>query len=297
MSAIKFEPIKVVPHFMRLHEWIALEENFFEPEGLSPELRAEDMEAISSHGADPYLARPQDKPYLEGEQVCSSACHWAVPMNAGAGMGKFVPDLYGVARYAIVVREGSRIERLSQLRDVPVGVGLMAGSHFSTITALETVLPKERIKIENIGGPGRRLAALLAGEIEAATLLDPEIAMAEQKGLRKIAQGEFKTLFWVMPTIKPEVLDAYFRVMRRAEAALQAAPQRYMHLWARNLPKERRGESYDLGRFGLGEILVFEPYTQAEYEQTLKLAERWGLAKHLREGAHVIDNIAMHVSV
>ena len=296
MSAIRLKPIKVVPHFMRLHEWIALEEGFFEREGLSPEVKTDNMDAISTHGADPYLKRPQDKPYLEGEAVCSSACHWAVPMNAAAGMGKFVPDLYGVARYAIFVRPGSTIERLSQLRDVPVGVGIMAGSHFSTITALETVLPRAHIRIENIGGPGRRFEALLGGEIEAATLLDPEIAMAEQQDLRKIAQGEFKTLFWVMPTIKPEVLDAYFRVMRRAEAALQVSPQKYMRHWERNVPKARRGR-YDYRLFGLGEILVFEPYTQEEYESTLRLAERWGLTQHLRAGSHVIDNIAVHVSL
>jgi len=147
-------------------------------------------------------------------------------MNAGAGMGKFVPDLYGVARFAIFARPGSKIERLAQLRGVPVGVGLMAGSHFSTIVTLEAVLPKNQIKIENLGGPGRRLEALLNGEIEAATLLDPEIAIAEQKGMRKIAAGEFKTLFWVMPTMKPETLDAYFRVMRRADEALVADPQK-----------------------------------------------------------------------
>ena len=297
MSAIKLEPIKVVPHFMRLHEWIALEENYFEPEGLSPSLKADDMDAISSHGADPYLKRPQDKPYLEGEEVCSSACHWAVPMNAGAGMGKFVPDLYGVARFAIFARPGSKIERLAQLRGVPVGVGLMAGSHFSTIVTLEAVLPKNQIKIEILGGPGRRLEALLNGEIEAATLLDPEIAIAEQKGMRKIAAGEFKTLFWVMPTMKPETLDAYFRVMRRAEEALAANPRKYMHLWEKNVPRELRNARYDYSRFRLGEKLVFEPYTQEEYDATLRLAERWSLGNHLREGSHVIDNIAFHVSI
>jgi hypothetical protein len=30
-------PIKVVPHFSRLHEWIALEERYYQDEGLEPE--------------------------------------------------------------------------------------------------------------------------------------------------------------------------------------------------------------------------------------------------------------------
>jgi hypothetical protein len=292
--ASRFKPIKVIPHFMRLHEWIALEEGFFEAEGLDPQTVTEDMHAISSHGSDPYLGRPQDKPYLGGEQVCSSACHWAVPMNAGAGMGKFVPDVYGVARYAIFVRAGSTIERIAQLANVPVGVGLMAGSHFATLTTLEAVLPKHQIRTENIGGPGRRLQALLASEVEVATLLDPEIAIAEAKGLRKIASGEFKTLFWVGYGMEQPVLDAYFRVMRRADEALRSAPQQHMKHWAKNIPPMLQGD-YDYSSFGLGEIMIFESYTQEEYDQTLRLAQRWGLSEHLREGSHRIENIAQHV--
>jgi hypothetical protein len=252
------------------------------------------MHAISSHGSDPYLQRPQDKPYLGGEQVCSSACHWAVPMNAGAGMGKFVPDVYGVARYAIFVRAGSKIGRLAQLANVPVGVGLMAGSHFATLTTLETVLPKHQIRTENIGGPGRRLQALSTGEIEAATLLDPEIPMAEAKGLTKIAAGEFKTLFWVGYGMDQPVLDAYFRVLRRADEALRSSPEKYMKHWVKNIPPLLQGD-YDYSTFGLGEILIFEPYTQEEYEQTLQLAQRWGLSEHLREGSHRIESLAQHV--
>jgi NitT/TauT family transport system substrate-binding protein len=288
--------IKVIPHFMRLHEWIALEGGFFEAAGLKPETAVEDMHAISTHGPDLYLKRPQDKPYLDGEQVCSSACHWAVPMNAGAGMGKFVPDVYGVARYAIFVGPHSRIERLPQLANVPVGVGLMAGSHFSTLTVLETVLSKPRIKTANIGGPGRRLQALLQGEIEAATLLDPEIPIAQSKGLRQIAAGEFKTLFWVGPGMDEGALTGYFGVMRRADEALRNDPEPHLKHWAKNVPPVLRGD-HDYSTFGLGEILTFESYTQEEYDETLRLARRWGLADHLREGSHRIESIAQHIFV
>lgn len=289
-------PINVVPHFMRLHEWIALFEGYYEQEGLDPHLLAEHMHDISSHGADDYFERPQDQPYLERQEVCSTACHWAVPMNAGAGMGKLVPDLHGLTRYAIFVAPGSGITRLGQLRDVPVGIGLMAGSHFSFLELMEKVLPKEHIKPKNIGGPGRRLEALLNGEVEAANLLDPEIPMAEQKGLAKIASGEFKTLFWVSPTISHEVLAAYFRVMRRANDALFTAPERYMHLWENNVPPHLKDDSYDYARFGLGEVLVFEEYTQQEYDRTLALAKRWGLDDELRADSHVIQNISISVT-
>ena len=129
--------IKIVPHFMRLHEWIALEEGYWENEGLEVELLGEIMHKVSTHAGSPYFERPQDRPFREAVQVANSACEWGSVCNAGAGMGKFVPDLYGVARFAIFARPKSGLTRLADLADVPVGVGIMAGSHFTTLRALE----------------------------------------------------------------------------------------------------------------------------------------------------------------
>src|SRR5712692_8842391 len=127
----ELKAINVVPHFMRLHEWVALEEGHFQAEGLEPRILDDVMHQVSSHGADQYFERPQDAPFVKAEEVANSACEWGSICNAGAGMGKFVPDLYVVSRFAFFVRQGSRLTRLSDLRDVPVGVGLMVGSCFS----------------------------------------------------------------------------------------------------------------------------------------------------------------------
>jgi hypothetical protein len=42
-------PLRVVPHFSRLQEWIALDEGFFQAEGLEREMLQEVMHAVSSH--------------------------------------------------------------------------------------------------------------------------------------------------------------------------------------------------------------------------------------------------------
>ncbi len=273
--------IRVVPHFMRLHEWVALEIGAYGAEGLEPELLSDVMHDVSSHGRDPYFERPQDRPFLEGGmEVANSACEWGSVCNAGAGMGKFVPDLYGVARFAIFAAPGSTRRRVSELGGVPVGVGLMAGSHFTTLRTLEMVLPRDQIKIENIGGPGRRLQALLSGDVEVANLLDPEIAIAESKGLTALARGEFRTLFWVSPGIPGDALGAYFRALRRADEALRAQPSRYLHLWKNNLPPGLIGD-YDWSSFGLGELLVFEQYPEETFTETVEFARRWGLDRNM----------------
>jgi len=286
--------VQISPTGMRLHEWIALEEGFYEAEGLQPELLTDVMHAVSSHRESPYLHRPQDRPFLEAREVANSACEWGSICNAGAGMGRFVPDLYGVARHALFAAPGSRLERVSDLDQVPVGVGLMAGSHFTALRTLEAVLPRDRIRVVNVGGPGRRLQALLAGEVEVANLLDPEIPIAEAHGLRKLAAGEFRTLFWVAASLGPAVLGPYFRALRRADHALRATPERYLHLWERNLPPDLAGD-HDWSRFGRGELLVFEPYPEEAYREALDFAHRWGLDAEMRE--HRFEALASHVTV
>ena len=274
--------IQVVPHFMRLHEWIALEDRLYEAEGLVPDLLPEVMHRVSSHGPDPYFDRPQDLPFVGGQEVANSACEWGSVCNAGAGMGRFVPDLYGMARFAIMARPDAALERLADLSNVPVGVGLMAGSHFTALRTLESVLPAERIQLVNVGGPGRRLLALRQGEVTVANLLDPEIPIAKAEGLVTLGEGEFRTLFWVSADIPADVLATYFRALKQADARLRATPERYLHLWERNLPAGLEGD-HDYSRFGRGELLVFEPYPVDVFDQTVQFARRWGLAGNMRE--------------
>ena len=145
-----------------------------------------------------YLERPQDQPYTKDKaEVIQGACVWGSICNASAGMGKFVPEAYGDSPWAIFVRPDSKIREPKDLKDVPISVGMRAGSHFNVPYRLEKYLPLENIKTVNTGGFGARLKALLDGEVEAASLLPPQIAMAEQLGLRKIIEDTFHTLWWV----------------------------------------------------------------------------------------------------
>lgn len=287
-------PLRVVPHFSRLQEWIALDEGFFQAEGLEPEMLQEVMHAVSSHAGDPYGQRPQDVPFVRQMEVVNSACQWGTACNAGAGMGRLVPDLYTVGRYALFTRPGSKVQRLVDLRDIPVGVGEMAGSHFTTLQVLEQVLPRSHIRTVHTGGPGQRLLALLRSEVEAAMLLDPEIAIAEAKGLGALARGEFLITFWVAPTVTQNVLKAYFRALKRADEALSREPQRYLPLWERNVPPALKGQ-YDYATFGLGEKFVFEPYTEEMFRRALHFAERWNLQAHVQEDRY--DRLIMPAGI
>ena len=278
--------VKIAPKGMGLNDFVAEQEGFFAAEGLDVEFDWKTFRGTQSSWKNPdYFQRPQDRPYTEDKQeVIQGACVWGTICNASAGMGRVVPDAYGDSPWAIFVRPDSRIRNPEDLKDVPISVGLRAGSHFNVPYRLEKYLPLEHIKTVNTGGFGARLKVLLEGEVEAASLLPPQIAMAEQLGLRKVIEDRFKTLWWVPDGAEPEVVRAYLRALDRAEKAMDENVAKYLPLWKIAVPAEF--ESYhpwDFSKFGRGERFVYQALAREEFAETLQQVERWGLDQHLKE--------------
>ena len=278
--------LKIAPTGMRLHEWIAVERGYFQEVGIEPVIRWDVVHGIQSSWRDKqYGERPQDEPFLGKSEPVDviNHCAWGSVCNAGAGMGKFVPDAYGVARWAIYVRADSAIRHPEDLADVPIAVGLRAGSHFNVPYRLEAHLPLERIKTVNVGGFGSRLQALLDGTVEASSLLDPQISMADQLGLRPVIANTFKTLWWVDERQERAVMDAFFRVLQRADQELDRDPAGCLPLWHYSVPTEFKSHPWDYARFDLGERFRYQPLPRSEFDEIVKQVERWGLDDYMRD--------------
>ncbi len=278
--------VKIAPKGMGLNDFVAQQEGYFAAEGLDVEFDWKTFRGTQSSWKNlDYLQRPQDKPYTESkEDVIQGACVWGSICNAGAGMGRFVNEAYGLSPWAIFVRPDSKIHKPEDLKDVPVSVGMRAGSHFNVPYRLEKFLPLEHIKVVNAGGFGARLKALLDGEVEAASLLPPQIAMAEQLGLRAIIRDTFKTLWWVPENSDPEVVSGYLRALERAEKAMDADPAKFMPLWKLAVPGEfETYHAWDFSKFGRGERFVYKALPREEFDETLDQVKRWGLDQYLKE--------------
>jgi len=209
---------------------------------------------------------------------------WGTICNASAGMGRVVTEGYGDSPWAIFVRPESKIRRPEDLKDVPISVGMRAGSHFNVPYRLEKYLPLKHIKTVNTGGFGARLKALLDGDVEAASLLPPQIAMAEQLGLRKIIEDRFKTLWWVPDSATPDVVHGYMRALKRAEQALEADLLKYLPLWKLAVPAEFENyHPWDFSKFGRGEKFVDKTLPPEEFGEVFAQVERWGLDQYLKD--------------
>jgi hypothetical protein len=279
--------VRVAPKGMGLNDFVAEQEGFFAAEGIDVEWDIKTFRGTqSSWKGTNYLQRPQDKPYTEAKDgnLIQCACLWGTISNAGAGMGRFVGDCYGVSPWAIFVRPDSKIRKPEDLKDVPISVGLRAGSHFNVPFRLEKYLPFENIKTVNTGGFGARLKALLGGEVEAASLLPPQIDMARQLGLRAVIEDEFKTLWWVPETANRDDLRAYLRGLDRAEKVLQSDLKKYLPLWEKCIPPEfKQGHTWNYAKFTRGERFVYRPLPREDFDMTMQQVERWKLDDYLKE--------------
>ena len=278
--------VKVAPKGMGLNDFVAYEEGFYADEGLDLELDWKTFRGTQSSWKEyKYFERPQDQPYTAGgsEQVIQCACLWGTISNASAGMGKMVADCHGVSPWSIFVRPDSGIRKPEDLKDVPVSVGMRAGSHFNVPFRLEKYLPLASIKIVNTGGFGARLKALLEGEVEAASLLPPQIDMAKQLGLREVMADEFHTLWWVPESAPEASVTGYLRALDRAERALEADLPKYLHLWKHCVPPEFQDRKWDYSRFSRGERFAYRPIPREEFDGVFEQVKRWGLDQHLKE--------------
>jgi len=278
-KGIEMTAFRIQPHG-RLQEWVAEENGYYRAEGLDYEFVGGDPGSApgayasvqSSDAAAPRDVRAGAFESMEEGRACeiSSACHWAINMASSAEHWRMWGHAYSVTPAAIVVPPESPIQRPRDLAGVPVGVGYHSGSHFSGLQALYSFLPPDDVKVDFIGMPQDRLAAMLDRKVTAANVFGPQLYVLEQQGFRKVVDTTFMIGFLFSTDAEIEDVEKYFRAMKRAQRDIDLAPDRYKHYLLKGIPA-RYHDIVDVERFGPGERVVFEDYTREMYEQT----HRW----------------------
>jgi NitT/TauT family transport system substrate-binding protein len=282
---------RIEPHG-RLQEWVADEKGYFNDEGLDYEFLTSYATQASGYGlvqstesATPEVKRGAFENMEKGRAAdISCACHWAVNMASSSGHGRMWGHAYSVTPSAIVVPPESAIKKSRDLAHVAVGVGYHSGSYFSAIQALEKILEPEELKLSFIGQPQDRLAALLDRKIDAANMFGAPLYVVEQQGFRKILDTTFMIGFLLHPDADAENVKRYFNALQRAQRDIDLEPERYKHYFLKELPEKYHG-MIDVGGFGPGERLVFEPYTREMFEQTHRWMEQANLFPEGQRGA------------
>jgi NitT/TauT family transport system substrate-binding protein len=276
--------LKIMPHG-RLQEWVAEEKGYFTAEGLEYSFIISGDYGMSGMQRDEAgeIKTGAFETFGTGRSGAdvSCACHWATNAAARERSGQLVTTAYSVAPCAIVVPPESPIRRPEDLAGVPIGVGYHSGSHFATVQALESVLAPDELKLTFQGPPNERMDALLERQVQAATAWGVPLYIAEAFGFRKVLDATFMIGFLVTgnEATKADV-DKYLAALRRAQMEIDLHPELYKHYHLRSVP-EKYQDKVDVRAFGIGERIVFLPYSRESFAQT----QQWTEAHQLFTGS------------
>jgi ABC-type nitrate/sulfonate/bicarbonate transport system substrate-binding protein len=266
----------IEPHF-RLQEWVAEEKGYFRDEGLDYVFE----ELIRSTGGKHHDRGDKIGAFQSFERGrnadVSCACHWTVNVAAATGKGRLYADVYSVAPAGIFVPADSPIRTPDDLAGVPISVGFQSGSHYATIQALEQYLPPDKINLHFADGMlFARMGRLIDGAAPACALFSGPYYFAEQLGFRKVIETTFMIATMITGKPDPEDLQKFFRALKRAQRDIDLRPELYTHYYTNEFP-ERFHARMDTRRWGPGERLVFERYTEEAWRDARDWIARHGI--------------------
>ena len=276
----------------RLQEWVAQEKGYYAAEGLTDyvlkhnELGNPDLAQVMTAEGKKHGAYESYETGREADVSC--ACHWTVNMAASADHGTLWGGCYSVAPGAIMVAPESPITTPEQLAGVEVYVGYHSGSHYATIQSLEEYLPADQIALRFGGLPDERVDAMIARTAKAANVFGMQRYILEQLGFRVITDTTFMIAGMVSKGADLGDVAKYYAALRRAQADIDLRHQRYVHYYANELQERFKG-LVDVRRFGPGERLVFEPYSQTMYDDTHAWVEERGIFDADKVGAGAFE--------
>jgi NitT/TauT family transport system substrate-binding protein len=270
----------IQPHG-RLNDWVADEKGYFHEEGLDYEFNVEGsrkntppLASVNSSGSladnrfgafERYAEGHGRKGKNAGDVSC--ACHWTINQAAKVEEGFMWANAYSVCESAIVVPGDSGALQPGDLAGKEIAVGYHSGSHFSALQALEVFLPPEDIRLKFVGTSWSRVDAALARKVPAVNAWGPQLYLLEQHGFRRIVSTTFMMAFMFPPDADEENVERYMRSLIRAQTDIDFEPERYKHYFINEIP-ERFRDKVDVRRFGVGERVVPQPYTQAISDKT-----------------------------
>jgi NitT/TauT family transport system substrate-binding protein len=274
--------------FQGLPELVAYEEGLFAAEGLDVEFvrrgenapMAADRSITSADGLNPFASHGSS---LEtGKAAMFNACEWGnycrveQSSTGGRQIGRRAIVAYG----AIVVPPWSEVYTAQQLAYKAVGVPYYAGTHYLALLMLEGFLPREAIATCLApNGAGLRYRAIMSNELEATTLTEPYITVAEKAGCRIILEGPFHGTEVATTDVDADTYKAFNKAVREAVRRINADKRKYLQYFIDKHSSDPEVASLTVDDLRPSRLVVVDPapIPEDEARRTYEWMKSWGL--------------------
>ena len=288
--------------FQGLCELVAYQEGLFEKEGLVVEWvdREEGVDRNTyTDITDPKDVDPHSSHGLmfeQGKADMYNACEWGnycrvqdTSVQTGRQVGR-----RSIVTYAgLVVRPDSPVYTPQQLANRLVGVPFYFGTHYLALHMLEGFLPRDQIKVCKAPmGSKFRFNAMMSGEIEATTLTEPYLTLAEKKGCRIVCSSFFHGTEVASDKVDAETYGMFNRAVCEAVRRVNADKKKYMQYFI-DYHGKKDPEIAALSADDIREsrIVVVEPapIPEAELERTANWIKSWGMLAGTDDATELVN--------
>jgi len=287
--------------FQGLPELVAYDEGLFEKEGLIVEWADREVgvdkklhaDVTSPKGVTPFASH--GKLVEEGKADMYNACEWGNYCRVqDTKVGSRQVGRRAIVTYAaIVVRPDSPVYTPQQLAGRTVGVPFYFGTHYLSLHMLEGFIPRELINVCRAPNGSRyRFDLMMKGDLEATTLTEPYITLAEKKGCRVICSAFFHGTEVASDRVDAETYGAFNRAVREAVRRINANKHAYLHYFI-DYHKAKDPEIGELKIEDLREsrIVVCDPapIPADEMQRTYEWLKSWGMLEDTRSVTELVN--------
>jgi len=274
--------------FQGLPELVAYDEGLFAREGLAVEWAERDgkdhktaVNVTSPKAVDPFVSHGS---LLEqGKADMYNACEWGNYCRVqDTNIGSRQVGRRAIVSYAaMVVRPDSPVYTPQQLANRTIGVPFYFGTHYIALHMLDGFVPRDMIKLCSASNGSRyRLESLTRGDVDAVTLTEPHITLAEKKGCRPVCSAFFHGTEVASDRVDPQTYAAFNRAVREAVRRINADKRAYLHYFIDyHKAKDPEVGTLEVTDLREGRLVVCDPapIPADEMQRTFDWLKSWGM--------------------
>ena len=243
---------------------------------------------------DHHLVTPTNyqKAFEEGRADIYRACEWGqIRRSYDNPEGPIVARRPAMVYQGVYVRPDSPIEAPISLANRSVGVQFHQGSHYATLSMLEGFVSRERINVVHAGTVLERYESLMDGEIDAATLMEPWVTLAEKQGCKLLVGTFYQGTENASRSMSQDLFEALMRAVKKAVGLINEDKRRYLHYLLDEIP-ERYSSRISPADFHLPYLRYVDPvpYTEEEFERAYNWMLTWDLVGENAEFDALVSN-------
>ena len=220
------------------------------------------------------------KAFEQGKADIYRACEWGQIRRTydSQRKGPIAAKRPAMVFQGIYVLPDSPLNTPIQLANQKIGVQFHQGSHYSTLAMVEGFIPRNEIQVVHAGTVQERYEALMNGEVEAATLMEPWVTLAEKNGCKQLIGTYYQGLENAAADMPPETFQALNRAVKKAVVLINADKRKHVHHMLDEIP-EKYARQISPRDFHLPRLRYVDPvpYTQAEFERAYNWMLTWDL--------------------